>query len=232
MDKPLLAVERPGSAFDPLSIRSVIQELGDIQLDRIFFRDPFAAIDDIQKASVALKELAAGTESQNRDIAFSEEDSLQKDTRPLLSDGALIVISQRIPRHAQHIGKLISEQIKVTGAEDLALLDKMEKAEIEFFSKPDNSLFAWDSDDVVKLFGLQGFTVQSKTVSFTEKRRISQADIEKWFNTTESSYGKHLIQALGEEAVNKIKGMLLDASGKMLFNWKSENAFFTCRFDK
>ncbi|MBR6155030.1 MAG: AAA family ATPase [Treponema sp.] len=232
MDKPLLAVERPGSAFDPLSIRSVIQELGDIQLDRIFFRDPFASIDDIQKASVALKELAAGTESQNRDIAFSEEDTLQKDTRPLLSDGALIVISQRIPRHAQHIGKLICEQIKVTGAEDLALLDKMEKAEIEFFSKPDNSLFAWDSDDVVKLFGLQGFTVQCKTVSFTEKRHISQADIEKWFNTTQSSYGKHLIQALGEEAVSKIKGMLLDASGKMLFNWKSENAFFTCRFDK
>ena len=232
MDKPLLAVEKPGSAFAPNAIRSVIQEFGDIQLDRIFFRDPFASVSDIRQAAQAIKELACGTESSARDIAFSEEDMLQKDMAPLLSKDALTVITQRIPKHAQHISRLLTEDAKITGEENLKLLNKMEKAETDFFNNPANSLFSWDSKDIADLFEMQGFSVQFKTLTLTEKRRISPDDIEKWFNTTQSSYGKHLTPALGEEAVGKIKAMLLDASGKILFNWKSQNAFFTCRFDK
>ncbi|MBO7638574.1 MAG: recombinase RarA, partial [Treponema sp.] len=180
----------------------------------------------------AIQELATGTESSARDIAFSEEDMLQKDMAPLLSKDALTVITQRIPKHAQHISKLLTDDAKITGEENLTLLNKMEKAETDFFNNPANSLFSWDSKDIADLFEMQGFSVQFKPLTLTEKRRISPDDIEKWFNTTQSSYGKHLTQALGEEAVGKIKAMLLDASGKILFNWKSQNAFFTCRFDK
>lgn len=232
MDKPLLAVEKPGSAFAPNAIRSVIQELGDIQLDRIFFRDPFASVSDIQQASQAIRELATGTESTGRDIAFSEEDRLQKDQSPLLSKDALTVITQRIPKHAQHISRLLIDDAKIAGEENLSLLNKMEKAEEEFFTNPANSLFSWDVKDISDLFGQQGFSIQCKTITLTEKRRISPDDIEKWFNKSQSSYGRHLVQALGEEAVGKIKSMLLDASGKILFNWKSQNAFITCRFGK
>ncbi|MBP5751332.1 MAG: recombinase RarA, partial [Treponema sp.] len=151
---------------------------------------------------------------------------------PLLSKDALTVITQRIPRHTQHISRLLIDDAKITDEDDLSLLQEMEKAETEFFINPENTLFSWDTKDIADLFGMQGFSVQYKTITLTEKRRISQVDIEKWFNTTQSSYGKHLVQALGEEAVDKIKAMLLNASEKMLFNWKSENAFFTCRFDK
>ncbi|MBP5359847.1 MAG: recombinase RarA, partial [Treponema sp.] len=232
MDKPLLAIEKPGSAFAPHAIRSVIQELGDIQLDRLFFRDPFASVGDIQQAAQAIRELATGTESTDRDIAFSENDMLQKDSIPLLSKDALTVITQRIPRHTQHISRLLIDDAKITGDDELSLIDKLEKAESEFFSNPENTLFSWDTKDIADLFGMQGFSVQCKTITLTEKRRISPVDIEKWFNTTQSSYGKHLTQALGEDGVARIKEMLLNASEKMLFNWKSENAFFTCRFDK
>ena len=232
MDKPLLAIEKQGSAFAPHAIRSVIQELGDIQLDRIFFRDPFASVSDIQQAAQAIRELATGTESTDRDIAFSENDTLQKDSIPLLSKDALTVITQRIPRHTQHISRLLIDDAKITGEDELSLIDKLEKAETEFFSNPENTLFSWDTKDIADLFGMQGFSVQCKTITLTEKRRISPVDIEKWFNTTQSSYGKHLTQALGEDGVARIKERLLNASEKMLFNWKSENAFFTCRFDK
>ena len=232
MDKPLLAIEKQGSAFAPHAIRSVIQELGDIQLDRLFFRDPFASVGDIQQAAQAIRELATGTESTDRDIAFSENDMLQKDSIPLLSKDALTVITQRIPRHTQHISRLLIDDAKITGDDELSLIDKLEKAESEFFSNPENTLFSWDTKDIADLFGMQGFSVQCKTITLTEKRRISPVDIEKWFNTTQSSYGKHLTQALGEDGVARIKEMLLNASEKMLFNWKSENAFFTCRFDK
>ncbi|MBO4320162.1 MAG: recombinase RarA, partial [Treponema sp.] len=232
MDKPLLAVEKTGSAFEPFSMRSVIEEMGDIQLDRIFFRDPFASMDDINNAVQALSELATGTESSERDIAFSEEDSLKKDKKPLLSKDALTVIVQRIPRHTQHVAGLLKDDVKITDEENLSLIEKFEELESNFFSNPASTLFSWDADDITKIFAEHGFSVKSRILTLTEKRRISRNDIEKWFNTQNSSYGMYLNQNLGEEAVSKIKSMLLDASEKMLFNWKSEYAFFTCRFSK
>ena len=71
-------------------------------------------------------------------------------------------------------------------AETAETLDKMEAAEQEFFGDRENPLFSWDGIYIANLFRKRGFTVKAASQVINEKRRITPAEIEKWF-TPESS---------------------------------------------
>ena len=233
MDRPLLSVQSGKPVFSPENIRSLIESMGDIVLDRIFFRDMFSSLSDISQAAASIRELFTGTESETRDIAFDSETVPQKDSPPLMEKRAKIIFSQRIPSMGQHISQLISQQIFASQKMDAdisRILIDMEKAEKAFFSDKNNRLFAWGPDDVEKIFSSQGFSVTSQRTSLIEKRRIAAGDIEKWFDTENSSYGKAMCGAIGKDACEKIKSILKAASEKQIFTWKTENAFFTCGF--
>ena len=233
MDRPLLSVQSGKPVFSPENIRSLVESMGDIVLDRIFFRDMFSSLSDISQAAASIKELFTGTESETRDIAFDSETVPQKDSPPLMEKRAKIIFSQRIPSMGQHISQLISQQIFASQKMDAdisRILIDMEKAEKAFFSDKNNRLFAWGPDDVEKIFSSQGFSVTSQRTGLIEKRRIAAGDIEKWFDTENSSYGKAMCDAIGKDACEKIKSILKAASEKQIFTWKTENTFFTCGF--
>lgn len=233
MDRPLLSVQSGKPVFSPENIRSLVESMGDIVLDRIFFRDMFSSLSDINQAAASIRELFTGTESETRDIAFDPESVPQKDRPPLLEKRAKIIFSQRIPSMGQHISPLISQQIFASQKMDAdisRILIDMEKAEKAFFSDKNNRLFAWGPDDVEKIFSAQGFSVTSQRTGLIEKRRIAAGDIEKWFDTENSSYGKAMCDAIGKESCEKIKSILKAASEKQIFTWKTENTFFTCGF--
>ena len=233
MDRPLLSVQSGKPVFSPENIRSLIESMGDIVLDRIFFRDMFSSLSDISQAAASIRELFTGTESETRDIAFDSETVPQKDSPPLMEKRAKIIFSQRIPSMGQHISQLISQQIFASQKMDAdisRILIDMEKAEKAFFSDKNNRLFAWGPDDVEKIFSSQGFSVTSQRTGLIEKRRIAAGDIEKWFDTENSSYGKAICDAIGKDACEKIKSILKAASEKQIFTWKTENTFFTCGF--
>ena len=233
MDRPLLSVQSGKPVFSPENIRSLIESMGDIVLDRIFFRDMFSSLSDISQAAASIRELFTGTESETRDIAFDSETVPQKDSPPLMEKRAKIIFSQRIPSMGQHISQLISQQIFASQKMDAdisRILIDMEKAEKAFFSDKNNRLFAWGPDDVEKIFSSQGFSVTSQRTGLIEKRRIAAGDIEKWFDTENSSYGKAMCDAIGKDACEKIKSILKAASEKQIFTWKTENTFFTCGF--
>ena len=233
MDRPLLSVQSGKPVFSPENIRSLVESMGDIVLDRIFFRDIFSSLSDISQAAASTRELFTGTESETRDIAFDSETVPQKDRPPLMEKRAKIIFSQRIPSMGQHISQLISQQIFASQKMDAdisRILIDMEKAEKAFFSDKNNRLFAWGPDDVEKIFSSQGFSVTSQRTGLIEKRRIAAGDIEKWFDTENSSYGKAMCDAIGKDACEKIKSILKAASEKQIFTWKTENTFFTCGF--
>ena len=227
MDKPMLTVmERSKDAHQVPLLRKSIAALGDIQFDRLFFRDIFARSADIASFALSLKELFTGTTSQERDIAFAEGDVLHKDSAPVLSESAVAVISQRIPSGAQHLAQIIPHP---SSQEYDSLFGRMESAEEEFFSDKTNPLFAWDEETVREMLVQQGFEVDVKTVVLSENRRVGQKEIDLWFTEERSAYGSFLAGRLGKEALATIKGLLEQASQKQMFTWRTTNAFFVVR---
>ena len=233
MDKPVLFIQDSPVIFAPANIRKSVEKSGDMIFDRIFFRDALSSLSDINMAAVSLKELFTGTTSDERDIAFDSETIPQKDSPPLMSKDGMIVFSQRIPGKGQHISQLISDQIQGNGktsAELERLIMDMEKAEKSFFSDKSSKLFSWDSGDIEKIFSSAGFKVTSEKCTLVEKRRITETEIGKWFDTEKSSYGKAICNAISSGGVEKIKAVLSSAAERQIFTWKTENVFFTCRF--
>ena len=179
--------------------------------DRLFYIDPFNSADKIEETAKSLK-LALETEIE------------------CLSDGWRFVISQKIPAGGQRISEVIRNQIlpSMNGQikeELVPVLDKMYEAENFFFADKSSPLFSWNGETIEKVFTEQGFSVKTYTSDSLEKKRISYADIQKWFDTSSSAYGSKMLEVLGLENLQKVVNVLMEAAPKSIFNWKSEICF-------
>lgn len=214
LDRPVL-VTRPQSSenyLDSQTFRQILEDFSkrDIVFDRIFFRDPFTTQDSADVLAYSLSEIAK--------------------IDGLLSKDFKVAISQRIPRNGQRIGDLILNQVLLhSNVEENfdVMMKKMQLAENEFFGDTENSLFAWDAKSISESFKKYNFDVKNASKVVEEKRRITNAEIEKWFDPKTSSYGSALYNALGGEDLEKIKNLLLVSAQKTLFSWKTEIEFIT-----
>lgn len=219
LDRPVLMV-RPENSETYLSAddfsRMLFQfkELG-IVFDRMFFRDPFVNQDSIDVLAYVLE----------KEMSRGNDEGAEKER--VLEENCEVVVSQRIPCNGQRISELIDAQILgESGRKDFApILKKMCDAENAFFSDKDNPLFAWNSRSVAESFKNRGFEVVSATKTITEKRRISEAEIQKWFDSSNSAYGASLYTAVGGNDLEKIRNLLLAAKENTLFNWNTEIEF-------
>lgn len=143
--------------------------------------------------------------------------------------GWSIVISQKIPCSAQHISQLIKKQVltESTSVTYSQILDTMDKAESEFFGDKTNPFFNWDSRYIADTFRNLGLKVKSASSLVIEKRRISAAEIRRWFDTESSAYGRAMVQAVGVNDLQKMITLLESAAQNQIFNWQTEMAFFT-----
>ena len=233
LDRPLLAVKQTGK-HDFEGFRETVHSFADVVFDRMFFRDIFASTDDIAMAAAAFKNAFCGKKKTGKDIAFQEDDPLEKDEPALLDEHAAIIISQRIPCHGQKMSDIISSQIfshEMADAQTARLIDSMHAAEKQFFSDTQNPLFNWDAQTIQEQFQKQNLDIDMQKSTLEEKRYITEFDIEKWFSKT-SSYGQKMHSALGDDGVQTITDILLKEARKKLFTWHTENIFVTCRFHK
>ena len=182
LDRPVLKL-RPESLENYLSMQvfaKILEEYNEngMIFDRIFFRDPFNCQDSVDVLASALKNLP----------------------KNLVADGQQIVISQRIPSKGQKIWELIYNQVLTESTRNAyeGILKKMENAEKEFFGNEENPLFAWNENSVKTAFEEQGFYVKSATKVITEKRRITETEINRWFDAENSSYGSSIINLPGK----------------------------------
>lgn len=143
--------------------------------------------------------------------------------------GWSIVISQKIPSGGQHISQLLKNQIltEATCGPYQDILEKMEKAESEFFGDKTNPFFCWNTQYIAETFRKFGFKVLSASQIINEKRRISRKEIQRWFNTESSAYGRAMVKALGVPALQKLIDLLENAVQNQIFSWQTETGFFT-----
>ena len=248
LDRPILKCRGQSFSSDFLTPKDFYNLLVQFQykgavFDRLFFTDPFAS----ETAIIALAESLAGILTPQKDFfteeeaAFNKYDNEKADSQEddsfnyecPLAKGWRVIISQRIPCHGQLISNLVKKQIltaESTGS-FAEILDKMEAAEQEFFGDRENPLFNWDGIFIANTFRKNGLTVKVATQDLKEKRRITPAEIEKWFNPKTSAYGAKMCQAVGSQDIQKIVNLLLAACEKTIFEWKSEIAFFMISHD-
>ncbi len=243
LDRPILKCRGQSFSSDFLTPKDFYNLLVQFQykgavFDRLFFTDPFAS----ETAIIALAESLAGILTPQKDFfteeeaAFNKYDNEKADSQEddsfnyecPLAKGWRVIISQRIPCHGQLISNLVKKQILTAESTGpfAEILDKMEAAEQEFFGDRENPLFNWDGIFIANTFRKNGLTVKVATQDLKEKRRITPAEIEKWFNPKTSAYGAKMCQAVGNQNIQKIVNLLLAACEKTIFEWKSEIAFF------
>ncbi|MDD5834918.1 MAG: AAA family ATPase [Treponema berlinense] len=213
LDRPVLKL-RPESLENYLSMQvfaKILEEYNEngMIFDRIFFRDPFNCQNSVDVLASALKNLP----------------------KNLVADGQQIVISQRIPSKGQKIWELIYNQVLTESTRNAyeGILKKMENAEKEFFGNEENPLFDWNENSVKTAFEEQGFCVKSATKVITEKRRITETEINRWFDAENSSYGSAMAREIGTEDLAKIKNLLTAACQNTLFNWNTTIEFLTVK---
>ncbi len=173
-----------------------------IEFDKIFLCDPFSSV-----------EMA-----QNFADSLSKIDFLQ--TFPT------VIFSQRIPKNGQRLSELVQKQI-FCGIVPKSFEDdfkKIQKSENEFFEN--EKLFSWDGKSLADIFEQRGFFVTHAAQDFTEKRKITPTEIERWFDAEKSAYACALRDGAGKDALLFFKNVLLEKCADRLFLWHGEIEFF------
>ncbi|MBC6719100.1 AAA family ATPase [Treponema sp. Marseille-Q4130] len=233
LDKPVLQVLPEGAGGEGITseiFSDIVLQFAyrGAEFDRLFFRNPFTSPASIESLAASLshtglkKEAPSPTSEseQSGDVVFAE--------------GWLAVIAQRIPKSAQYLSRIVETQIltpATLGAYEDTLA-KMKAAEDEFFGDTENPLFNWDASSVVRTFENEGFTVRSLSRRFVEKRRITEAELAKWFDAKSSAYGARIADALSSKELEKIVRLLESARENTVFDWESETTFFTIEENK
>lgn len=228
LDKPILQTRNKALTTDFMAQKEFYDTLAGFQykgtiFDRIFFTDPFASEPSIIALADSLK---AVMEPQKETAENDDETSFYECP---LAPSWRVIISQKIPSKGQLISEIIKSQVLTpeTVGDLREPLEKMHDAEQEFFGDRDNPLFSWDGLFIANTFRKKGFTVKLNTQEIIEKRRITQLDIEKWFNAEKSAYGAKMIESVGKADLQKLINLFLAASEKTVFTWKSEISFLT-----
>ena len=106
------------------------------------------------------------------------------------------------------------------------LADSFEKTENMYFAQPDHSIFSWDEKTTAKVAESKGFTVEYESEEITGKRQITEKDISLWFSTN-SEYGKFLLNHCPKEELDKVKTILTMLSEKkQVVDWNGYYSFF------
>lgn len=239
LDRPILQF-RPETAqpdfLTPENFADVLAkfEYDGAVFDRIFFRNPF--VSDVSIKALADSFAAVTHEKKPNGFTFTDRSDSESDTdtesasaESPLAPGWCIVISQRIPSSGQHIAKLVEKQIltPATVRPYAEILQKMDQAETDFFGDRNNPLFSWNTATIADSFRSKGFKVEAASQLLAEKRRITETELEKWFDVRTSAYGAKIAESVGTKELEKIVRLLESACTNTVFSWETELAFFT-----
>lgn len=230
MDRPmfLLRTKAANSKFltrDEFNDVLIEAEYKGFTADRVIFTNPFTNEESIKALSSAIKYVTTATKRVG--LKFLDDGTPREKIKALTGGDFLVIIWQRIPRHTQHIARLIEEQIldPATIPKYIDIIDKLDAAETNFFSDTGNELFAWDEDFIEKAFSADGFKIEKTIIDTSEKRRVTKADIATWFSAN-SRYGSAMYKECGRE-LQKLVDLLEYSCDKKIFLWHTTSALFS-----
>ena len=130
-----------------------------------------------------------------------------------------IICSQKIPAKAQCLASLL----RGIYPQKSVLIDTFEKLETDFFTS--KSPISWNLNDFIEsLLKTENAKITSVEKSITEKRKITQQDLDNWFNPN-SSYAKFISENLSKEEFDEFFILLQQASTDTIFDWESMVGF-------
>ncbi|MEE0879862.1 MAG: hypothetical protein UH788_11390, partial [Treponemataceae bacterium] len=172
-----------------------LEEFSDVIFDIVFYRNP-----------VTTKESF---------VDFAEKVKNLKELYPECK----IIISQKIPAKAQCLASLI----RGIYPQKSSLIDKIEKLETEFFTS--KSEISWNQDDfIASMPKIENTKITCTEKTIIEKRKISEAELSRWFNPN-SSYAKFLSENLTKEEYEEFYALLQQACTETIFDWHSVLGF-------
>ena len=151
---------------------------------------------------------------------------LAEQAAALLVQGGILVILASPPVMGERISRIIKasgKTAKPSGINnDIAhLLDILEKAETAFYSST-SAAWSWTSEMLEKALTDNSFSVETTMIDREEERLITVKDLDKWFDSSNSAWGKAMESALGKN-FSGLRNLLLEyiRQGPVHWHWKS-----------
>ncbi|MBQ5491865.1 MAG: AAA family ATPase [Treponema sp.] len=224
LDKPQVALLPQDATLSNNAIANASLLFNDVQFDRLLLRDMIAKPEDAENLAKNIQFAFSGNKNAQRDIAFDEEQALNKDIPALLAPDAVVILSQRIPKEGQHLSKYLH-------ATDAQLAQQFDEAENSFFTENENPLFSFSAESIEQTLTASGLSVGMTIDTLSEQRHLSAEEIERWFSS-ESQYGSHIRSVLGKETAVRIQQLLTAATKNTAVTWNTPYALYTCRLSK
>ena len=228
LEKPILAVVSANnsatqdaslttdnsSSYSWLNPDYIKQQFPDIVFDRFFMRDPFVKKQEIEPFAEKIAELLPN-------LSVSAKDSF-------------CIVLQKLPCKSQRLSQLFMP-LNIT-AEQRTLLLKMNEAEDGFYSgktAPDSvkDIFSWVTDDLKNALEKANIYSSIEETDFSEKRTLTDDDIDRWFNTN-SSYGKTIRESMGDDDFKKAVETIRILSKNRTFQWKQTTLILSLSIPK
>ena len=186
---------QPGSFFIPVGTQKVQWE--DAPFDRLYFRDLLSTTPSITNFCHSLQQAA----NQNQ-----------------LAPGWKLILHQKLPTQGQRLSALLHQH------RESQLVKKMSMAEEDFFNNKENPLFNWNQQTVASCLSPY-FEVAFQNQQITEQRNLTQEEILRWLNPTDSAYGRALAQQLSQQEQAEITKLLLQVTATPV-SWTAQSACF------
>ncbi|GAB1481598.1 hypothetical protein MASR2M78_04130 [Treponema sp.] len=195
IERPALLVSKNGALPSP---ELAAEKLGTPLFDIIIARESWRKAGLDQSPKKHFEKIA----TEARELLAAEGRIVLLESPPLLGE--------RISRHLQ--------SAELSGS----LLQDLQTAESAFF-EGEATRWNWDADDIQEAFTSAGFLVEIEILDQGEERPIGNKEILAWFDSEQSSWGKHISEKLGSEAFEKLRSafVALCSKGPLLWKWKS-----------
>ncbi|NLJ11117.1 MAG: recombinase RarA, partial [Treponema sp.] len=149
--------------------------------------------------------------------------SFSQRARSLLVPGGRLALIGSPPRRGMRIASLIEEEIpRLENIESETIKDlihSLKEAEAVFW---DQYKSAWELEDLESALRSAGFETKSNIIKRSEERLISTSDINSWFDTEKSSWGKSMANQLGAERLGAIRDLMYSLAKQGPLTWKWE----------
>ena len=160
----------------------------------------------------------------SRETASTQEEicRIAETVGGLCAPAGRFVFCARVPSRGMRLSQLLSENDEVR--------DEAAEAEKALYEDKNNPLFAWDEQSLSEALAERGLPNSSRIESFSELKRITREDLDRWFDAGSSPYGKVILSGLGLVKTGLFRNALDALIRKGPCMWKYEIYFGTVTY--
>lgn len=134
----------------------------------------------------------------------------------LAPEGGAVVVLQSLPGRGERISRILD----VAGGLSPNILEALRGVEERFFAHEVASRWNWGTQDLEAAFSELGFTTKLREIETREERRITQKEVDRWFDPVLSPWGAAVTEGLGAEAAAQARAALSNLAESGPIEWR------------